>query len=180
MKLTLEQRLDRYIQRYISNTDYYETDTNNYSETFYRKRKNPEIDYYNPLGDSLFYFLDEERKPNPNELILLEIDKYVGAKEIKYSDFYKKACLSRQTFAKLKHKDYKPSKETVICLLLSLEFKKDRFANFLYKFGYSLKKSETFDLIIQFYINNDLHDIDLINESLYKYNERILGDSIKE
>lgn len=108
----------------------------------------------------------------PFNKYLLELIKKSGKKPV---DIYKKANIDRKLFSKIKNKDdYQPSKNTAIAIALALELPIDDFNILLKKAGYSLSDSITKDVIISFFLENSIYDIDTINLVLYEKNLDIL------
>jgi len=111
-----------------------------------------------------------------NETIL----SYILDHNLDSVSIYNKANLHRRIFSRLYNTDYTPSKNTAICLCIALNFDYDKTQYMLKKLGYTLSKSNKFDLIITFYIKNNIFDIYEINDYLYSKGYQILGSIIKE
>jgi len=102
--------------------------------------------------------------------------KLIDAKGMKDVECYKRANVHRNTFWKIKNEgSYKPSKATVIAFAISLQLTLEETKQFLQTAGFSLSHSNTFDMIIEFYITNGVYDVFEINEALYKYDQVCLG-----
>lgn len=111
-----------------------------------------------------------------NETIL----SYILDHNLDSVSIYNKANLHRRIFSRLYNTDYTPSKNTAICLCIALNFDYDKTQYMLKKLGYTLSKSNKFDLIITFYIKNKIFDIYEINDYLDSKGYQILGSIIKE
>lgn len=111
-----------------------------------------------------------------NESIL----SYILDHNLDSVSIYNKANLHRRIFSRLYNTDYTPSKNTAICLCIALNFDYDKTQYMLKKLGYTLSKSNKFDLIITFYIKNNIFDIYEINDYLDSKGYQILGSIIKE
>ena len=89
---------------------------------------------------------------------------------------YKAANVSRQTWYKIMNeKDYRPSKNTVICFAISLHLTYDETQALLATAGYILSGSILFDKIIAYCIREGNYDIFAINAMLYSYDAECLG-----
>ena len=107
-----------------------------------------------------------------SEMLLRKIDE----KMFTDVECYKRANINRSLFSKIKsNKYYKPSKATAISFALALELNIDQARELLYKAGYTLSDTITFDVIIYYVINNKIYDIIQVNEILFAYGQPILG-----
>ncbi len=90
------------------------------------------------------------------------IIKYCQKKDIEEKDLYKKAHVSKTVFSKIrsmKDTDYKPSKNTVICLCLALELTNAETSDMLNIVGYSLSDDIIVDKIISYCISKQYYDV---------------------
>ena len=110
-------------------------------------------------------YLLENMGASFNELLFKLIDRTAQ----KDSDVYKKARIDRRLFSKIRSsKKYVPCKKTVIALCLALELSRDDADALLSSAGYSLSRSEEYDLAITFCLSRQIFDFDDINEMLYE------------
>ena len=102
--------------------------------------------------------------------------KYIDSKNMKDSDVYNKVNIDRRLFSKIRCNDnYKPSKDTIILLSLSLELSIDELDKLLNSANYSLTNNSIADLIIKFCFTNNIYDVNTINEYLYDYKCKTLN-----
>lgn len=110
-------------------------------------------------------YLLENKDASFNEILFMMIDRT----NQKDSDVYKKARIDRRLFSKIRSsKKYIPSKKTVIALCLSLELDINDTNLLLSSAGYSLSKSNDYDLAIMFCIDKKIYNFYDINEILYE------------
>lgn len=116
-------------------------------------------------------FIKAHRKPTLNRLLFHFIDQ-AGVSD---TEVYKKAGIDRKLFSKIRsNPDYRPGKNTTIALALALKLDKEDTNTLLSSVGYSLSDSDTFDLIIQYCIENNMYELYAVNEALYYFNQKIL------
>ncbi|HYE10922.1 MAG TPA: hypothetical protein VEF53_12145 [Patescibacteria group bacterium] len=108
-------------------------------------------------------FISNNRKPTFSQVLFSFIDK----KEAIDSDVYKKAGIDRRHFSKIRsNPNYQPSKSTVLSLALALKLSKKETVKLLTSAGYSFSDSDTFDLVIKFFLERGIYDMNQINLAL--------------
>ena len=116
--------------------------------------------------------------------MLREMDKsfsellfyYIDLKGISDVQCYKKANVDKKTFSKIKcKKDYKPSKQTVLSFAIALELSLEETSRLLQTVGMSLSNSNKFDVIVKYFIINGRYNIFEINETLFEFDQMLLG-----
>ena len=73
-------------------------------------------------------------------------------------------------------KTYQPKKITAVAFALALELSLDETKDFLGRAGYALSPSSRFDLIIEYFIENEVFDIYQINLALFDHEQECLGE----
>lgn len=103
--------------------------------------------------------------------------KLIQAKGKTDVEVYKKAHLDRRLFSKIRtDKKYKPSEKTAVALAIALELDITETQDLLQRAGYYLSVTSKEDLIIRYFIEHQEYDLFLINEVLYHYGFKPLGD----
>ncbi len=116
--------------------------------------------------------LIDSKGENFSEMLLRLIDQ----KGLSDVEAYKRANVDRRLFSKIRsNKGYSPSKITAISFAIGLELNLDETKDLLQSSGYALSPSNKFDLIIEFFIQENDYDIYRINQALFDFNETLLG-----
>lgn len=89
---------------------------------------------------------------------------------------YKRANVDRKTFSKIKcNKDYRPSKATAVSFAIALRLNLFQTNMLLATLGMTLSNSIEFDVIIKYFIERKEYDINVINETLFEFDQVLLG-----
>ncbi|MBR3357425.1 MAG: macro domain-containing protein [Solobacterium sp.] len=108
-----------------------------------------------------------------SETLLEKID----ASGMKDSEVYRKANISRKHFSKIRsNPDYKPSKNTVIAFAFALGMDLAETKRFLATAGYALSRSSVSDVIVEYFLTTDNHDLYELNEILFLYDQQLIGN----
>lgn len=92
------------------------------------------------------------------------------------AEVYKKANLDRKHFSKIRNNPaYHPRKGTILALAIALELDLEETVEFLGKAEYALSPGNKGDLIVRYFIEQGVYDINVINYALQEFKQPTLG-----
>lgn len=120
----------------------------------------------------------EKLVPEEIEALLKTVEKsfsdrlmeLIREKQLSEVDVYKKADIDRRHFSKIRSSSsYRPTKDTVILLCLSMELTYEESQDLLTRAGLALSRSNKQDIIAEYFLRRGIYDILLYKEVLYKH-----------
>ncbi len=100
----------------------------------------------------------------------------IDASHIDNKDVWKRANLDRKHFSKIQcDENYHPKKKTVMALCIALKLNLEQSKDLLARADWAFSPSSKVDLIVQKAIIDKQYDIMLLNVTLFKYTNEILG-----
>ena len=89
-------------------------------------------------------------------------------------EVYKKARIDRRLFSKIRsNPEYAPGKKTVCALALGMKLDIVETRSLLADSGYCLSPKLLFDVLLTFFIQRRIYDIDIINGALLQYEQTV-------
>lgn len=118
----------------------------------------------------------EDRLQDLDESFAQTVLRLIDERNLDDVEVYKRANMSRQLFAKIRKDDsYRPTKKTACALAFALGLDYEDALTLLSRAGFTLSHSSKFDVIVEYFLVNNVHDIFQINEALFAYDQPILG-----
>ena len=95
-------------------------------------------------------------------LYLIDIKGYTDP------EVYKRGNISKQTFSKIRcNRYYQPLKDTAIQMCFGLKLNLDETRDLMNKAGFTLSSSIKRDLVVRYFIEEKIYDINSLNDVLY-------------
>ena len=138
-------------------------------------REEPDFTCYETMPCEATQSLNDWLK-HQDDTFAVTLLKLIDRKHMTEVQCYKRANVSKKTFWKINNDPkYRPSKPTVIAFAIALELTLQETEDLLRTVGFSLSHSNTFDMIVEFYIRQGTYDIYEINAALYQFDQICLG-----
>ena len=102
--------------------------------------------------------------------------KLIDKRGLSDAEVYKRARIDRRLFSKIRSsRKYMPSKHTIFALIIALKLNMEEADDLLKRAGYSFSYTIKEDVIVQYFIDTQQYDIDLLNDVFEYYGLSVLG-----
>lgn len=113
--------------------------------------------------------LEEALKEIYTDSFEKHLQQLINKKELKNSEVYATANISKQYFSKLLKGQVKPSKEKMLALAVGLRLNLDETIDFLRIAGYALSPISQTDKIVEYFIEHEDYNVLKIDIVLFDY-----------
>lgn len=120
------------------------------------------------MPDEVVFRLDESFSRN--------LLRRITASGMTDAECYKRANIDRKLFSKIRSNEhYRPTKQTALAFAVALRLDLENTEDLIRRAGFALSRSSMADVIVEYYISSGRYDIFEINETLYRYDQPLLG-----
>lgn len=104
------------------------------------------------------------------------VKDYMKKKGMTSKDIYKNSLINRKLFSSLNVNDnYVPSRESAIMYCFALKLSYEESVELLKSAGYAFFEYSNFDIVVKYFLDNKIYNIDKLNDALYFYTNKCLG-----
>ena len=120
--------------------------------------------------------LNEIRSRELDESFQQMLFREIDSRGMTDVECYQRAHMDRKTFSKIRgNVHYRPKKETAVSLAFALKMTVSEAQELLKKAGYAFSDSNVFDVVVMYYFERRQYNLFEINETLYYYDQPLLG-----
>lgn len=102
--------------------------------------------------------------------------RMIDERDMKDTEVYVRANIDRKHFSKIRcNPDYHPRKKTALAFAIALRLNLEETKEFLSKAEWALSSSSKFDIIVTYFIRNQIYDIYKVNLALFDHHQNTLG-----
>ena len=118
----------------------------------------------------------DELMSQMDETFSQRLFRMIREKNLDETEIYKKAYIDRRHFSKIRNDiNYSPTKKTVLAFALAMELSVDEAKDLLDSAGFSLSMSSKADVIVLYFLENEIYDMFEINDVLDHFGQPVFA-----
>ena len=110
-----------------------------------------------------------------------EVKRLMSERGMTGSDLCKRILMDRRLWSKMNTDvEYQPSRETATAICIALHLNVEQAEELLQSAGFTLSATRKQDVVMRYFLQNSIYDVDVINDMLYRFGFRCIGTNVRE
>ena len=108
-----------------------------------------------------------------------EVKRLMNERGLTGTELCKRILMDRRLWSKLNTDvEYQPSRDTATAICIALHLNVEQAEELLKAAGYTLSATRKQDVVMRYFLQNSIYDIDAINEMLYRFGFKCIGTKV--
>ena len=110
-----------------------------------------------------------------------EVKRLMSLRGMTGTDLCHRILMDRRLWSKLNTDvEYQPSRETAAAICIALHLNEEEAQELLKCAGYTLSATRKQDVVMRYFFQNQIYDVDVINDMLYRFGFKCIGTNVRE
>ncbi len=109
-----------------------------------------------------------------------EVKRLMNERGLTSTELCSRVLMDRRLWSKLNtDSQYQPSRETAFAICIALRLNEEEAQELLLSAGFALSSTRKQDVIMRYFLENEIYDIDVINDMFYRFGFKCIGTNVK-
>lgn len=110
-----------------------------------------------------------------------EVKRLMSLRGMTGTELCHRILMDRRLWSKLNTDvEYQPSRETATAICIALRLNEEQAQELLQRAGYTLSATRKQDVVMRYFFQNQIYDVDVINDMLYRFGFKCIGTNVRE